>query len=712
MAILPSPDKPHNERDEKWVWEYIKYAYELLESRKRRIREINGNFNKYVGKKDEKRINSLVKQYGKISATKYTDYKLGHNKINILYGEYLRRELKKVVVTINKEALSEKLEKLSYRIGLSETKPELEKLKKFAGVDITEGAEIPDKGTKEYEEYTNVKSENEIIMQKLLDIQEKKLELKLKLSRNWLYTCLAAETFGMVELLPNGKVDYRLIHPQNAIFEEIEDDFFLEKTPIIGERRLMTYGDICYNFPDLTKEQRTQIKGWLENNTDREIDVSYVDNQFPAIEVITIQWYAVEPFIHKVENTEHGDTVKYVSPGYLSKNNNLKKIQKKATENKLDLINKEITVVYQAHCIANKIIVPGFGPVKPRLYRQNTPTKTYYDYVGMLFNTVNGKRISVYDLIDEFSFLFNQIIFYVRRELNRYKGTVMIYDEGTKPINKSMKDIMHDLTEDGLLLVNSSAEGNYSQTNRDISGLKTITVGGSDMIGQLINLANSIKNMMDIISMIPDDREGNIAASKTATGVTQSVEASKTMTEPMFYFMDRFTERLFMRICERTKYSWGKLRKMDGDIYLGLDSINFINITSNIHFDDYAVYLDFTNKEQEIRQRVLRVAELGVQNRELSTRDYLKIELAETMGEAEKFLTQSLERFEKITQMQQSREFEAREREKQMAIDHENNLDTREHEQEKELLSHEFKLKSGLESQKSRDKSIIQSQKK
>ena len=59
-------------------------------------------------------------------------------------------------------------------------------------------------------------------------------------------------------------------------------------------------------------------------------------------------------------------------------------------------------------------------------------------------------------MLDDISFLYNVVMFRIIRELAKAKGKAVAYDLAGLPKGQTMKDVMYNLTDDGLYLYNLS----------------------------------------------------------------------------------------------------------------------------------------------------------------------------------------------------------------------------------------------------------------
>ncbi len=80
-------------------------------------------------------------------------------------------------------------------------------------------------------------------------------------------------------------------------------------------------------------------------------------------------------------------------------------------------------------------------------------------YVGYLFNTVDGIRISLQQIVENFDSAFDICMYQILKELNIAKGKVIGYNRAALPQKRTMKEIIYDAVNDGFIDFDTSADG-------------------------------------------------------------------------------------------------------------------------------------------------------------------------------------------------------------------------------------------------------------
>jgi hypothetical protein len=695
--------------------------------RRRQIKKMTLLMDSYNGITDARNFEYLNRTYGKENLANYIDYRMARPKIDGLVGEFLSRPLSGTVYTINKEARSRKLQNYEFLLGRQAAQEQLEKQKQLVGYDVFEGMPMPEvKQADGADQATakpdfNIKERNEVVMQTLIknfiENNHYGQDVKTRFASNYLDVLITAECFGKVSIDKDGNVRFREIDPRNGIWEEIERDPFLGQTPYLGEARLMFIHDILSEF-ELSDDQKKNLyeirDRWDQNvNTSSEqwrMNYRLVEKNL-AVMVYTLEWYALKPFYTKVSKDPRNiDAEPYrqsISLDYYNKN--YSQIQSDVNKGKYTIETKYKKIIWEATRIGADMYVN--MREKPNIIGSlDNPFNTMYSYTGMLLNTRDGIRISILESLENISRIYNIIMFQINRELAKAKGKVVTYDRAYLPKGKTMKDVMHKLTNDGIYDYDSSADGNMSGTSVEVQGsIREIDLGISSNMQVLLTLKVQLQDMADRLSGISNERQGEIAASQTSGNAQLAVQGSRNITEPLNYYFDRYVENILIRVAEYSKITVfthpDKLGMIIGD-----DAVGFLKITKDISYDDYGYYLADNRKEEEIKNRIRGLMEFALNSKEMRVQDALGFELAETMTEAVACVKQGWKEVQTMNQQQQEAQQQAQAQQAQQAQEGQAGMNERMFEHQKEMEVQKGTNKIAAETVKAQNQHVLNSQ--
>jgi hypothetical protein len=601
---------------------------------------INDLYDSYNGIVKKKTKVLLEKKFGKQISTQFLDYKLGHAKIKLLKGEYLGIEFSPTVTSINPDILDKRIKFANKLRGAAKMKKFLTALKKQHDVDPMEGLDIPEPDDPDMQNKMFPKTANEIVMQHIIDEKIESGYLKLKGQSTFMDIIIGSECHAVVERDAYGEDTIRMIAPEDAVFQELTDDPFALESPFKGERKWMYVKDVITRFPKLTDPERKRLKEGFamasgnhggDNKGFRSI------NGIPAVEVYILQWKNTKAEYTKVTEVDG-------KPNYyrdITKKYTEDKKYKKEVDRDVKAGKYKVEVDYHDDLWQgiriDQDIYTEVERTESQIQRLTSSNKyrAEYDYVNFLFGTVNGIRMSLQGLISGLSEVNNIIMHMMVREIKKMKGKVFVYDEAVKPKHKLMKNIFFDITENGVITINSSAEGNFSNTDvqNAVKLIQELDLGLSQSFDILLKVKNDVENTMDRITGINESREGQSPTSQTATGTMQNIEASRSITRDIFYGHQMFMNRLFSNLVEKTKLNAKYLDSNRAKILLGDNGINFIKASSDFMFDDFDVKFTDGGREKEIRDKVARFFDVEINSGNLRTQDVIKFDMTKNLND-------------------------------------------------------------------------------
>jgi hypothetical protein len=676
--IFPRQDIPEIQKNEAWYKQALDYAESRVKinmnTYNAHMTDLYNSYNGIASRIDS--MNWLTHTYGKENRAKFVRYRVGSTKVKLLWGEFLRRPLSATIQTINSSAVTEKMRQFNFMKGAMVAKQELEEVRDKVGVDVMEGVPIPADENDPIWEKMSFKDKYEEVMQLILDQQVKDLSLKRKSADMFKDVLITSMCYAKVEIDENGDVQVFKIDPRDAIYEYIEGDDFLQQSPVKGARQTMSVEQILLRY-ELTDSQRNQLNAARENPEEAiQKSRGYMSMQDGQLccDVIHIEWDGLSAEYIKEAPKRSSQMILDDGEGTVQMQLNTERYEK--TKKEYDKIAKKegFTITtkwkkdrYEATRIGGIIDVNcRRKPFQPR--NQDNPTELLSSsYVGFVFGTTDGVRISLQQEIQNFDNMFDICMYQILKELNRAKGKIIGYDQAGQPANKTTNEILYEAMHDQIVFYNSASAGNYGGRPIDPSTLfKTMDLGMSDSFPQLIAMKNDIINNLNQITGINESREGNIAASATATNAQSQIANSRTITEPMFYGMNEFVQRLLQSVVDHSAVSWAFYKTEKGEQILGADKFKFLRVTHEMGYQNYSAHIEDGSKYMEITQNMKELIGFSLNAKEIRPMDALKFNLAETMAEKKQVLEQSWADMQAIVQQSQERDIQAQNENAQM----------------------------------------------
>ncbi len=661
MAKFPNQNIPEDRKNLDWVKEHFVYADALLKNANPRIERFTRLYNTYNGVNDPMSTTYLTNNYGKRNKTKYISYRIARPKIDLIQNEFLQRPLQSTVYTINESAKTAKLDDYEFLLGASHAKEAIKTLNE-SGVDPLNGMDVPDIDDEDTWNTLSTKDKNQEVMQTIINEQIPALHIKDKLAKNMQDIEITSMCYGRVKVDYKGNEDYERIDPRNAIFEEIENDTFLERSPVMGHLETMPIHDILLSF-NLNEQDAKKLED-IRSNPGSYINTASAKNQYlyrngqVSAYVIYLEWKSVEASYYKespktkkqleYDSSKENHTIQLDTTSYLK---SIDTHNKNVADGKYKIITTYKEVLWEAVRIGNDII-PYARKKHYTMRRVDSPADVIgFSYCGAMYNTVNGERVSLMEIIENFSNMFDITMFQILKDLNKAKGKVLGYNRGALPKGTNVKKVMYNMLNDSFIDYDSTGQGNMSGKDIDITNMfKEIDLGLSSSFASLIELKREILQTIDRLTGINENRQGQIAASSTASNAQESIQASRTITEGMFYLMSLYSEKVLLKVVETTKITWGLNKTEKGKIILGDAKFKFLQVTKDIVYQDYGVHITDSGREMQIRSKLDRFAESALNAKDLRFQDLVKYELSNTLADANKVLEKAFAIQDKIRQ--------------------------------------------------------------
>lgn len=599
-----------------------------------------------------------------VSNVQYVDYKLGFHKVNRMIGEWLGRSLNGTVYSLNGSSAKRKKDIAEVHMGLAAAAEHVKYLRDnqmanpFGGMESQyEMGETPES----FMNRLNPKQANEMILQSMLNDA-----IKVKKIRDPLIKCLldffnSGCVQANVSLDATGKLQIRNIPSERIITPMSNEDDFFKNAPFKGERRPMTYAQLIQSFPELITpkyaEQLAKVKklfgsnpgstnggngvGDMEN-INGELYVNTYTIQWPSFFMSTAQRYR-NPETDVVEREFFND--------YEKSKKNIRKYQSEAKNKRYELEVKYRKQICRGTFICDGVYL-GMGLLSDQIYNPNDYMTAETDYETMVFMPTMGKITSLRDLIHHLSHEYNMTRLGIRREIAKFKGVQVAYDEAFMPRGEDHKPLvtfeqhLQAMYDKGMIRLNSANDGvlRGAQGAGSIKNfVETIDIGVSQGIELLLKLAYDIEDTVNRLIGFNDERMGETAATTTVTNANNNLISSQNSTAPLVYYFDRFTENVLGKCVEKLKISWLYYRKDEGETVLGSEAYGILEADDNMIDDYFATYLGDSRREEASRNRLSMRADQAIASGQVRIQDVARSEMADTLAEATAILDKSYE---------------------------------------------------------------------
>lgn len=299
--------------------------------------------------------------------------------------------------------------------------------------------------------------------------------------------------------------------------------------------------------------------------------------------------------------------------------------------------------------------------MKPRKVQYNSvsnPSKCYPGIVGEVYNTNQGRAVSLVDRMKNYQYLYDVIWDRLNKSIATNYGKIFELDIAKVPDNWEIEKWMHFAVTNKIAVVDSFKEGNKgASTGKLAGGMNTVGGRAIDMetgnyIQQHMNLLEFIKLEMGEIAGVTRQREGQIANRETVGGVERSVNQSAHITEYWFSKHDNVKLRVLTTFLETAKIALKGSNKK-AQFILDDNTTKLLELSDDLLNEaDYGLVLTNSTKATELEQTMKKYSEVFIQKGgSLST--ITDIYFSSSISEMRKKLEKAEDKMEQQRQEQQ-----------------------------------------------------------
>jgi len=709
------------EKTPEWCSLHGDYAQSILRSSNTSRQKMNLDFMSYNGQKAPESMNYLTKTYGAKNRAEFISYRVHAPFIKLREGEFLAMPLAATVETINRDAKSEKMLQADLYMGAMAAKTELTHLKDKVGVDVMEGAAIPDSEEDPLWEKMSPKDKQEEVMQIILDEQIIDDDIKIKLSQDNLNAHITSFCFSKVERNEDGETHVISYDPREAIYEEVKGDIFLERSPILGAAPFVPIHEVLkrYKFNTKQLELLKNISGTPSEYLTRYSSSMRMYNNNLFVQVMHIEWKSVSPIYYKkmkktatqLANTFISEEEKKSNPDweYIILEMDTKKYEEKKDwhDTQVEKGVYDIVVKYK-EVLWELTRIGGMRELdincRQSLFQMRSvddPSRIMQgSYTGFLCQTVDGVRISLMNELENLSNQFDIVMYKINSDIIRSKGKALGFNLAALHKKSSAEKTMAELFNDGIIFYDTSATGNMH--GRDVSlnnMIQEADLGLSSSFVPLVNHASTILNLMERVTGINENRSGQIQASETAANNSSAIQSSRTITAAFDYGFGLYTKKVLTKVVESAKVTWAFYKVEKAEQILGAGKWKYLQVTQELGYRDYGVHLQDGTRYGQVKQFMQGLMEASLNAKEMRPEDALKFMLADTFAQQKAILEESWAKIKQFEQEGQQANIEASKQEQerqlqvQLQIANEDREDRQKNEKDNIILQGEVDIK-------------------
>lgn len=258
---------------------------------------------------------------------------------------------------------------------------------------------------------------------------------------------------------------------------------------------------------------------------------------------------------------------------------------------------------------------------KPVQYnRLSNPSICHPGIVGEIYNTNQGRAVSLVDKMKNYQYLYDVIWDRLNMAIAKNLGKILLLDISLIPDGWEPEKWIAQATKLGIGVIDGFKEGNAGASQGKLSGqmnganMRSLDLETGNYIQQHQNLLEFIKIEMGEIAGISKQREGNVSNRETVGGTERAVTQSSHITEWWFMKHEDVKKRCLQVFLETAKIALKgnkkKLQAITDDM-----SIAIIDIDGDeINEADYGLVVSTGAKVKKVRETLEVLAQAFMQN--------------------------------------------------------------------------------------------------
>lgn len=273
---------------------------------------------------------------------------------------------------------------------------------------------------------------------------------------------------------------------------------------------------------------------------------------------------------------------------------------------------------------ATKIGADLYVQMRPRQIQYmnlSNPSKCYPGIVGQVYNTNQGRAISLVDKMKNYQYLYDAIWARLNKAIAKNLGKLLLLDEAIIPAGWEPEKWLKQATDLGIGLVDGFKEGNKGSATGKLAGnlngatsTRSLDLETGNYIQQHINLLEFIKAEMGEIAGISKQREGQIQNRESVGGIERAVTQSSHITEWWFYVHDQVKKRVLATFLETAKFALKGTNKKINYIADDLTKRVLEIDGAQINEAEYGIVVSTSLHTKKIREVTEQMAQAYMQN--------------------------------------------------------------------------------------------------
>lgn len=450
---------------------------------------------------------------------------------------------------------------------------------------------------------------------------------------------LAANYCAMYNYVENGRIKQKQIPFYNLIFDYNDPDTFNKGARFVGFRDQLTVQEVFLKYPNLTDEERKEIKtstsnedAWTSliqyyNQPNINWWTNYIEKE-KMVTCVTIFWKGQR------DSRWESDKDKYGNIHY-------RKVRK---ENKSG--NYWIEDIYKGSLIGNKYI-QDYGLLDNVVRNVDNKSIPQFPIKVLSGGIIMGDGVPLIGVLSQYQDLLDYYRFKIIDKTGKDYGKCYIVNGFKLDDTITGRQILNDFKVMGLTVVKGTS-GEPDDPNNNKQLIETVDLTLDAGIQYYIELIKETERAMEEAVSLPKIATGSqnnvIGKAVQNATITQSTLGLALLYENFIKFNEinlNCSANMAIQL-----YASGKAD--DAEIIVGDRGIKFLKTAKELGFNRWEDMLIFIKTKDVIgdadKQRYLAIAQSLAQNKQISMLDFVKMDMAETKSEIKHDLEIAIEK--------------------------------------------------------------------
>lgn len=649
IALNNFPSQRIQNKTKKWAKECVDAVSKLLQDNEGSLRKSRDNkiinYNLYNNKLDPEDMARISNPFGipdLSSPTVPQNHPISNVKIDLLYGEYLKRDFQYSLRLANYGSISEKEEEL---------KAKVDALLKESLQGKYKDKELEIKIQELQNDLRSYQDRREILANRILNTETRKVRFDKKMADGFMDLMLAGEEAFYIDIV--GKKAYKDIifeklNPLNIYTIGMGDSPFIHDADVIIVERYLSKGKIQDLYWDvLKKDDIDKIEGkYNPKKSGSSIGENHLDQQ-----AIPSGWIRnADSEVYDSRRFESGEwlhTNKAGMPMDLYGNHRVlmvfwKSYREMKLITYLDELGNEkcriedrqykenpflgetaesfwITEWWEGHKIGKDIYTKlRARPVQIR--EASNPSKCYPPVIGGIMTVNSNKAMSLMDRMKPYQYIYNMIMERTLNAISLNYGKIMKVSLMDVPDGWAMSKWLNYVHNHKIWFYDPFKEGKKGAATGKLAGNMQQTSPVVDMelgsfIQYHISILEYIEQQLGQIAGISPQREAAISTSEKVGNVERALTQSSHITEKWFDTADYIKLeclRVFMETC-KVVYKDKDTIKAQYSMPNGETEIYTVE-PDNFSEEDFDIFISNNKKDQEVVEMLKNNVQALIQN--------------------------------------------------------------------------------------------------